>query len=161
MLYRVTAHENPEINGPWLCNKGFDQHKLMTRERTLTPMLRDTPASIEKALEEARDLIARARNPAAIVSALASNEELDAFKSTLAARFCVYAREDSVAQPGEVVEDDLLIKADKNPNSHGVRERFGWRSLTAADAGTHDLFLVWGEWGDYDGCLLYTSPSPR
>ena len=151
MLYRVTAHENPEINGPWLCNKGFDQHKLMTRERTLTPMLGDTPASIEKALEEARDLIARARNPAAIVSALASNEELDAFKSTLAARFCVYAREDSVAQPGEVVEDDLLIKADKNPNSHGVRERFGWRSLTAADAGTHDLFLVWGEWGDYDG----------
>ena len=22
--------ENPEINGPWICNKGFDQHKLMS-----------------------------------------------------------------------------------------------------------------------------------
>ena len=50
-----------------------------------------------------------------------------------------------------MVEDDFLIKSDKNPNSHGVRERFGWRTLTAADAQAHDLFLVWGDWGDYDG----------
>jgi NADH-quinone oxidoreductase subunit G len=151
MLYRVTAHENPEINGPWLCNKGFDQHKLMSRERTLTPLLGDAPASVEQALARARDLISQARSPAALVSALASNEELDAFKATLGARFSVYSREDSVAQPGEVVEDEFLIKADKNPNSHGVRERFGWRTLTAADAQGHDLFLVWGDWGDYAG----------
>ena len=151
MLYRVTAHENPEINGPWLCNKGFDQHKLMSRARMLTPMLGDAPASVEQALDRARDLIAQARSPAALVSALASNEELDVFKATLGARFRVYAREDAVAEPGEVVEDEFLIKADKNPNSHGVRERFGWRALTAADAQGHDLFLVWGDWGDYAG----------
>ena len=151
MPYRVTAHENPEINGPWLCNKGFDQHKLLSRERALTPMLDDAPASIEQALAEAGDMIARARSPAALVSALASNEELDVFKATLGARFSVYAREDSVAQPGEVIEDDFLIRSDKNPNSYGVRERFGWRTLTAADARAHDLFLVWGEWGDYEG----------
>jgi NADH-quinone oxidoreductase subunit G len=151
MVYRVTAHENLEVNGPWLCNKGFDQHKLMSTERTLTPLLGGAPVTIEEALAHARDLIAQARSPAALVSALASNEELDAFKATLGARFRVYAREDSVAQAGEVVEDDFLIKSDKNPNSHGVRERFGWRTLTAADAQAHDLFLVWGDWGDYDG----------
>ena len=117
----------------------------------LAPMLGDAPASVEQALARARDLIAQARNPAALVSALASNEELDVFKATLGARLRVYARQDSVAQPGEVVEDEFLIKADKNPNSHGVRERFGWTTLTAADAQAHDLFLVWGEWGDYDG----------
>jgi NADH-quinone oxidoreductase subunit G len=150
MLYRVTARDNPEINGPWLCNKGYDQHKQASRQRMLTPMLGDAPAAIEQALGEARDLIARARNPAALVSAQASNEELDAFKTTLGARFCVYTREDSVAQPGEVVEDAFLIKSDKNPNSHGVRERFGWKALTAADAQAHDLFLVWGDWGDDD-----------
>ena len=49
-----------------------------------------------------------------------------------------------------MVEDDFLIKADKNPNSHGVRERFGWTTRTAADAQAHDLFLVWGEWGGYE-----------
>ncbi|HEY6123980.1 MAG TPA: 2Fe-2S iron-sulfur cluster-binding protein [Steroidobacteraceae bacterium] len=150
MVYRVTAHENPEINGPWLCNKGFDQHKLMSRERTLTPMLGDAAASIDEALARARDLIAGARSPAALVSALASNEELDAFKRTLGAHFRVYAREDSVPQPEEVVEDDFLIKSDKNPNSHGVRERFGWRALTPTDAQAHDLFFIWGDWGDYE-----------
>ena len=93
----------------------------------------------------------RARSPAALASAFASNEELDAFKATLGERFQVYAREDSVPQPGEVVEDDFLIKADKNPNSYGVRERFGWQALTAADAQSHDLFLVWGDWDDFDG----------
>ena len=76
MLYRVTAHENPEINGPWLCNKGFDQHRLMSRERTLTPMLGDAPASVEQALAWARDLIAQARSPAALVSALAIRGEV-------------------------------------------------------------------------------------
>jgi NADH-quinone oxidoreductase subunit G len=151
MLYRVTAHENPEINGAWLCNKGFDQHKLASRARTLSPMLGDAPASIERALTQARDLIAQARSPAALVSAHASNEELDVFKATLGARFRVYAREDSAAQPGEVVEDGFLIRADKNPNSHGVRERFGWTTLAAADTQVHDLFLVWGDWGDYGG----------
>jgi ferredoxin len=25
--YRITALDNPAINGPWLCNKGFDLHK--------------------------------------------------------------------------------------------------------------------------------------
>jgi len=30
-----------------------------------------------------------------------------------------------------------------------VRERFGWKALTAADAQAHDLFVVWGDWGDY------------
>jgi NADH-quinone oxidoreductase subunit G len=113
-------------------------------------MLGDAPASIEQVLAQACDLIARARNPAALVSAQASNEELDAFKAALGARFRIYAREDSVAQPGEVVEDDFLIKSDKNPNSHGVRERFGWKTLAAADAQAHDLFLVWGDWGDYE-----------
>ena len=49
-----------------------------------------------------------------------------------------------------MVEDDFLIKADKNPNSFGVRERFGWRTITAADAIAHDLFLVWGDWDDYE-----------
>ena len=149
MLYRVTVHDNPEINGPWLCNKGFDQHKLAARERTLSPTLGDVPASIGQAIAKARELIAAARSPAALVSAQASNEELDAFKAALGQRFRVYAREDSVAQPGEVVEDDFLIKADKNPNAYGVRERFGWKALTAADAQAHDLFVVWGDWGDY------------
>ena len=49
-------------------------------------------------------------------------------------------------RPVRCVEDQLLIKADKNPNSFGVRERFGSTRLDAAAAGQHDLVLIWGEW---------------
>ena len=41
------------------------------------------------------------------------------------ARMAVYAREDHAPAAGEVIEDDLLIRADKNPNSFGVQQRFG------------------------------------
>jgi NADH-quinone oxidoreductase subunit G len=149
MAYRITAYPNPEINGPWLCNKGFDLHKSTTRERIPNPLLRGVPSSVDEAVNRARSLLAEARAPAAMVSAHASNEELDAFAllaRAFGSRLSIYAREDCHAAPGEVVEDDLLIKADKNPNSFGVRERFGSTQLDAAAASRHDLFLIWGEW---------------
>ena len=62
----------------------------------------------------------------------------------LGARLRIYVREDCHAAPGEVVEDNLLIKADKNPNSFGVRERFGSTRLDAAAASQHDLILDLG-----------------
>jgi NADH dehydrogenase/NADH:ubiquinone oxidoreductase subunit G len=40
----------------------------------------------------------------------------------------------------------VLIRADKNPNSFGVQERFGAARFDPA-AG-HDLVLVWGEFPD-------------
>jgi NADH-quinone oxidoreductase subunit G len=54
-----------------------------------------------------------------------------------------YLHEDCVAQPGEVVQDELLIRADKNPNRHGVESRFGARAYDPT-AG-HDVVVVWGE----------------
>jgi NADH-quinone oxidoreductase subunit G len=147
--YRVTALPNPEVNGPWICNKGFDLHKVLLRERVSNARLGGVPSSVDQAVERARTLLAEAKSPAAMVSAQASNEELDAFASlakALGTRLRIYVREDCHAAPGEVVEDKLLIKADKNPNSFGVRERFGSTYLDAAVAGQHDLILIWGEW---------------
>jgi NADH-quinone oxidoreductase subunit G len=147
LAYRVTAFDNPEINGPWICNKGFDLHKAMARDRALTPMIGGRLATVDEAVDAARRLLSQARNPAALVSAHASNEELDAFKAALGARLRVYAREDCRRAAGEVLEDKLLIKADKNPNSHGVQSRFGSDSFALANG--HDLVLVWGEFDDY------------
>jgi NADH-quinone oxidoreductase subunit G len=143
--YRITAFENPEINGPWLCNKGFDLHHWMARERLPHPLVGGQPATIEEALATARRLLSGAKRPAVLVSAHASNEELDAFAARLGARVEVYAHEDCVPLPGEVLEDHLLIRADKNPNRKGVEARFGWRPFDGA-AG-HDVVLVWGEIG--------------
>ena len=64
----------------------------------------------------------------AVVSSWGSNEELAAFKAALGTRFAV-VREGATtsAEPGEVVEDDILIRADKNPNAAGARALFGER----------------------------------
>jgi NADH-quinone oxidoreductase subunit G len=141
--YRITAQDIPGVNGPWLCNKGFDQHRWMARDRLSQPRLNVQPAALDAALAEAKRLLSGARRPAALVSAHASNEELDAFAAALGSRLQVYAHEDWVPAPGEVVEDRLLIRADKNPNRHGVTSRFGWREF---DAGAgHDVVIVWGE----------------
>jgi len=53
-------------------------------------------------------------------------------------------------QPGERIEDDLLIRADKNPNTLAARALFP----TVDDGGTldgaTDLVLVWGEGFDFE-----------
>jgi NADH-quinone oxidoreductase subunit G len=148
MAYRVTPFENPEINGPWICNKGFDLHKFMARERVLTPMVNDRAATVDDAVAEARRLLRDARNPAALVSAHGANEELEAFKAALGARMKVYVKQDCHAAPGEVVEDEILIRADKNPNSFGAQSLFGRNTYERANG--HDVVLVWGEMSNYD-----------
>jgi NADH-quinone oxidoreductase subunit G len=54
---------------------------------------------------------------------------------------------DHAPEPGEVVEDDLLIRADKNPNTAGARALFGDAPPDIPkDA---DVVLVWGEGLDF------------
>lgn len=143
MAYRITPAENPDINGHWICNKGFDLHKFMGRARALHPQVRGLDVTRDEALDYAKKMLSIAVNPAALVSAHASNEELEAFKAAFGARMQVYTRQDYAPAPDEVLEDDFLIKGDKNPNSHGVQALFPSQPYDAS-AG-HDLLLVWGE----------------
>jgi NADH-quinone oxidoreductase subunit G len=160
----VTALDNPEVNGPWLCVKGFDLHKTAARERSVTPTIGGAAATLDDALGAARQLLRQAQRPAALVSSQASSEELAAFAQALGQRVKVYTRDDCAPAPGEVVEDDFLIKADKNPNGHDVRARFGSVPLTETDVRNHDVFIVWGEWDDYarlDAAkLIHLTPYP-
>ncbi len=146
VAYRVTAFDNPQINGPWLCNKGFDLHKAMAQPRVLAARVAGAEVPVDQALDAAHALLVAARNPAALLSAQASNEELDAFAAAFGTRLRVYAKQDDRPAEGEVVEDRFLIRADKNPNSFGVQAKFGAAPFDAA-AG-HDVVLVWGALDD-------------
>jgi len=141
--YRISAGDTPGATGPWLCNKGFDLHHWMARERLPHALVGGAAAATDAAVEAAARLLAGATKPALVVSAHASNEELDACRAAFGERIAVYAHADSVPAPGEVVEDDILIRPDKNPNRRGVETRFGWREFDSS-AG-HDVVLVWGE----------------
>ena len=146
-IARITPLENAEVNGPWICNKGRDLAKIFERKRADGAMQKGRPVALAEATAEARRLIAGASRPVALVSSWGSNEELDAFKAALAATFTCFVKTDHQPEPGEVLEDDVLIRADKNPNTAKARELFGAAPATIpADA---DLVLVWGEGCDF------------
>jgi NADH-quinone oxidoreductase subunit G len=142
-IARVTPRENPAVNGPWICNKGRDLARIFERPRAEEAMLAGRPALLADAINVARAAIRRARRPVALVSSWGSNEELAAFSAALGKRFECIVKSDCQPEPGERLEDDLLIRADKNPNTRRAQELFGADArLVPEDA---DLVLVWGE----------------
>jgi len=146
-IARVTPLENPAVNGPWICNKGRDLAALFERPRAGQPMLKGQPVPLHAALAAARRLLDDAHRPAALVSSWGSNEELDALQRALGGRAACFVKSDHEPAPGEVLQDDLLIRADKNPNTAGAQQRFG--AAPAAFADGTDLVLVWGEGFDF------------
>ena len=144
---RVTPRENTAVNGPWVCNKARDLARLLERARACQPLRKGQPCDPLVAVTAARELIANARRPVALVSSWASNEELEAFRRALGTRFSAFVKTDCQAEPGEVLQDELLIHADKNPNRHAALAMF---PPLPEPAGAPlpddcDLVLVWGE----------------
>jgi NADH-quinone oxidoreductase subunit G len=149
---RVTPLENPDVNGPWTCNKARDLAKILERPRAEQPMVKGAPVSVENAVRAAASMIGMAKSAVALVSSWGSNEELAAYHSTLAGSFTNYVKADHLPVPGERIEDDVLIKADKNPNRFAARAMFDAMPDNATNAlpsGT-DLVLVWGEGASLD-----------
>jgi NADH-quinone oxidoreductase subunit G len=119
----------------------------LERPRAEQALLKGQPAKLADAIARAGELIAGAKRPVALISSWGSNEELAAFKAALGARFTCFVKADWQALPGEVIEDNLLIKADKNPNRRTAQALFGVAPITFAD--DTDLVLVWGEGFDF------------
>jgi NADH-quinone oxidoreductase subunit G len=144
---RVTPHENPEVNGLWVCNKARDLAALVERPRAEQAMHRGTAVALSTAVATAKQLIASSRKPVAIVSSWGSNEELAAFHAAFGSRIPAFVKADHVPLPGETLEDHLLIKPDKNPNRRGALAYFPPLPEQASDAlpADTDLVLVWGE----------------
>lgn len=146
-LERVTPRDNPAVNGPWICNKARDLPQALSRARALQPMRKGRVVAADEALAAARELIASARHAVALVSSAASNEELAAFDAAFATRMACFVKPDQLPAEGEVLEDDLLIRTDKNPNTTGARALYPpWPEAPAhAFPPGCDLVLVWGE----------------
>jgi NADH-quinone oxidoreductase subunit G len=147
-IARITPLENPAVNGPWICNKGRDLARVFERVRADQPMLKGRPVPVAEAVDAARRLIGAARHPVALVSSWGSNEELESFKRHLGKVF-VHAHVKADWQPaeGERLQDDLLIRPDKNPNTAKARELFATGEPNYGD--DTDLVLVWGEGCDF------------
>ena len=148
-IERVTPLENPAVNGPWICNKGRDLARIFERPRALQAMEKGRPVDLSAAIATARRLIGEAKHAIAFVSNWGSNEELRAFKQALGARFAAFVKRDCESEPGETVEDDILIRADKNPNTAAARAQFTEQDDGAPLDDATDLVLIWGEGFDF------------
>ena len=86
----------------------------------------------------------------AVVSSWGSNEELQSFHKMLSGRFTTFFKHDHLPVTGETVQDALLIRADKNPNTTAARALFSPLTDDPAlfDDAT-DLVLIWGEGFDF------------
>jgi NADH-quinone oxidoreductase subunit G len=118
-IQRYMPRENNAVNGPWMCDAGRLNYKWIGREDRLKDVLvRGQKSTWTAALNEISDKLkkAPAGSVAIVASARQTNEELWLI-SKLKAK--LGAVSDSVARFGE--SDNLLVSADKNPNTNGAR----------------------------------------
>ena len=149
-IARVTPLENPAVNGPWICNKGRDLARIFERPRADQAMLKGKPIDLATATAAAHSLIAAAKHPVALLSSWASNEELASFKAHLGERFASFLKTDWAPAVGEPVEDDFLIRRDKNPNTAAILALFTPAVDSEPELGPEtDLVLIWGEGFDF------------
>ncbi len=88
------------------------------------------------------------------MSSWGSNEELAAFHAAFGTTVPGFVKADHLPLPGEVIEDDLLIKPDKNPNRKAALALYPALPERVSDAlpADTDLVLVWGE--GFDSALV-------
>ena len=126
-ILRLTPRKNEEVNSYWMCDYGrVDSFKYVSSENRINgPLIRKDDIQVEVGWDEAISKVVselrtyRKHEIAGIGSAYATNEDNYVF-----ARFIqeVVGSKNigflSHVKPGD--EDDLLIRADKTPNSYGA-----------------------------------------
>ena len=123
-IYRYEPRENDAVNSCWMCDTGRLNYKWIGAPNRLTDIRRQNPGGGgEKitwtlAAREIANRLAKVKpgSLAMIVSARQTNEELFLL-AKLARKF--NALTDSFPRLG--AGDQLLVSADKNPNSNGAR----------------------------------------
>ena len=132
-IYRFKPRYNPEVNGYWMCDEGRHGFPALQGESRLTAPLvqakdRMVPegwtAAIRRAAETITETIklSGASSVGAIVGAQATNEEAFALKRLIASTITSsHLGGLSWSPPAASGDDSLLIRANKNPNTEGLR----------------------------------------
>lgn len=136
-IYRFKPRHNPAVNGYWMCDEGrLSFPALQTESRLTAPLYQSGdrllpepyPAAIRRAAARIRE-VREQYGPGAIgalAGAQSTNEELFALKRlTHGIIGSAHLGGLSFSAPGASGDDNLLIRADKNPNRGGL-VALGW-----------------------------------
>ncbi|MEW6720710.1 MAG: 2Fe-2S iron-sulfur cluster-binding protein [Thermodesulfobacteriota bacterium] len=131
VLYRSKPRVNDAVNRAWMCDFGRLEYKKANEDRLLVPFLREDGS--EKTvpwgavIPQAAHALSHAANRhgkdsvAVIASPQSSNEELYLVRRIAWELLGTGNLAFTDRAPGDGLEDDFLIRADKNPNSRGAR----------------------------------------
>ncbi len=149
-IARLVPRPNPEVNRYWMCDEGRFTYKAVHAERLLAPALRGSLVDWPRALSEAVGLL-KTESPqkmGVVFSAQACNEDIFAV-----ARLCAALKVERayVVGAAEGWSDQILVSADKNPNTAGVHSVAGAELRSRAEldkdvaAGVVSTVLVLGD----------------
>ncbi|MEW6201242.1 MAG: molybdopterin-dependent oxidoreductase, partial [bacterium] len=134
VIYRIVARRNPAVNSSWICDEGrMSYERVMSTQRLTKPVIRTNGSASATTWEEAiKTLNTRlmeirsefgASAIAAIASPAATNEENYIFKKYITDIINspnLDFRVDEGHKNYEKMEDHLLRRLDKNPNTRGA-----------------------------------------
>ncbi len=121
VIYRITPRENGDVNGCWLPDSHRLNFKYVGDERRLkTPMVKGQPVDWRTATAIAAEILrAHTKEQVWLVaSGRATNEEL--FLAKRLVTTCKIANQHDIL-PRLAEPDQLLIAADRNPNTTGAK----------------------------------------
>jgi NADH-quinone oxidoreductase subunit G len=152
-VQRLRPRRNPDVNRSWTCDPGRALYKeIGLATRVSVARLRGSSwegVPVGTALDEVARRLKEAGNASAFMaSPQGTNEDLFAFK-TLASGGLLDFRVGSPERKVQVREDEVLQRADKNPNTQGCLELGLGRSgvdpiLTACRAGKVKALVLQG-----------------
>lgn len=134
-VWRMVPRENLQVNQYWMCDEGRFTYKGLRDQRLATPTIKGLPASWDRAVATASEMIASTEAPriAVVLSARATNEDnfaLAKFAKLLGAGHVFIAAAPKQSERA----DGRLRDADVNANTRGVTEMAHAMGLAAKDA---------------------------
>ncbi len=146
-VQRLKPRYNKEVNGHWICDEGrYAYHAIDSENRLKVPSIRQSEITQEVSWEEAIRSIAKSlketldqygpQGVAVLASPQMTNEELFGVRQLFQDNLKIETIEFRVPTGKEPYSDDILITADRNPNTKGaeifIPSRPGARNLLQA-----------------------------
>lgn len=123
-VMRLKPRYNEKVNKWWMCDEGRYGYKYHDHDRILTPLQKEGSGQkeidwYEGIAQAASRLADGGQNIAVLLSPQLSNEEIYLAKKLFVDQ--IKAKHVTLVSPHkDGSQDDILIQADKNPNTHGA-----------------------------------------
>jgi NADH-quinone oxidoreductase subunit G len=135
-IYRLIPRENMAVNKMWMCDDGRFTYKRIHGERLAAPHVGGSPVEWDKALDEAGRLLRAALDAGptqvgVVLNAQSTNEDL--YTAARLAFDHLGVGRVYLAGLDQGWSDDILVSADKNPNTAGAMAIGAGRLRTLLD----------------------------